>query len=103
MGQAWKQLERDAAAALGGRRNVEKGLGGPDVVDVPGWLCECKYRDTLAVDTLYRQERQKRRADLRRGRKFCLVVRAQGQRPLAVVDLADFADLVTGRNGPQGE
>jgi hypothetical protein len=30
-------------------------------------------------------------------------VRAQGQRPLAVVDLADFADLVTGRNGPQGE
>jgi hypothetical protein len=49
------------------------------------------------------QERQKRRADLRRGRKFCLVVRAQGQRPLAVVDLADFADLVTGRNGHPGE
>jgi len=49
MGQAWKQLERQTAKTLGGRRAGNRGDGGPDVIDVAGWTVECKDRGTLAV------------------------------------------------------
>jgi len=94
MSAAWKDLERKVAAALGGRRNVSKGLGGPDVLDVPGWLIECKYRATFTHDAIYRAERAKRRKELHGGTRFALVTRARGQEPLVVVALADFAALV---------
>jgi hypothetical protein len=100
MGQAWKQLERDTAAALGGRRAGNRGDGGPDVEGVPGWVLECKYRATFAHDTLYRQERQKRGGELRRGRRFALVTRAKGKEPLVTITLQDFAALVRGPSEP---
>jgi hypothetical protein len=94
---AWKKLERTAARALGGRRNpASKGLGGPDVEGVPGWVLEAKYRATFAHDTLYREERAKRRKELREGRRFALVTRARGREPLVTITLSDFAHLVNG-------
>jgi hypothetical protein len=66
------------------------------VEGVPGWCIEAKYRQTFAHDTLYRTEKAKRRADLRRGRKFALVTRAKGKEPLVTITLADFAALVRG-------
>jgi hypothetical protein len=102
MSQAWKQLEREVAKSLGGQRNpAAKGQGGPDVVDVPGWVLEAKYRATFAHDTLYREERAKRKKELRRGRKFALVTRARGKEPLVTLTLQDFAALVNGRTEPE--
>lgn len=90
---AWKNLERATAKAVGGRRNpASAGVGGADV-SAPGWLCECKYRASFAVDSLYRGERSKRQKELARGQRFALVIRAQGRSPLAVIALADFQAL----------
>jgi len=94
---AWKKLERDAARALGGKRNpAAKGVGGPDVEGVPGWVLEAKYRVTFAHDTLYRAERAKRRQELRGGCRFALVTRSRGKEPLVTITLSDFAHLVNG-------
>jgi hypothetical protein len=93
---AWKKLERDAARALGGRRTLRKGEAVSDVEGVPGWVLEAKYRATFAHDTLYREERAKRRKELREGRRFALVTRARGREPLVTITLSDFAHLVNG-------
>jgi hypothetical protein len=102
----WKKLERDAAHALGGRRTLRKGEAGSDVEGVPGWVLEAKYRATFTHDTLFREEKAKRRQELRGGRRFALVTRARGKEPLVTITLADFAALVRGgedRVGNYGE
>jgi len=96
MSAAWKQLERHTAKALGGKRNpAAAGAGGCDVLEVPGFVVECKYRQTLQIDTLFREERAKRKKELSDGNRFALVVRAKGREPLAVLSLADFAALLS--------
>lgn len=97
MSDAWKSLERAAAASLGGQRNpAAAGHGGPDVLDVPGWVIEAKYRATFTHDTLYRSERAKRKKELGEGQRFALITRAKGKKPLAVLELEDFAALLRG-------
>jgi hypothetical protein len=91
---AWKQLERDAAAALGGERTpAAAGHGGADVL-APGLVVECKHRASSAHGTMYRAERAKRRKDLAGGDLFVLVTRDRGREALATVTLAELADLL---------
>ena len=92
--ESWKVLEREAATKLGGTRNpASGGLGGVDV-DTPRFVVECKYRQQLGTDTLYRFEKAKRKAELADGRKFVLVTRAKGQAAMVTLTLDDFAELV---------
>ena len=97
MSEAWKQLERDAAAALGGTRQpASAGHGGADVL-APGLVVECKHRATSAHGTTYRTERAKRRKELASGALFVLVTRDRGREALATVALADLAALLAWR------
>lgn len=101
---AWKQLERDAAAAVGGSRQpAAAGHGGADVL-APGLVVECKHRASSAHGTTYRAERAKRRHDLADGALFVLVTRDRGREALATVRLAEFAELLRGeRQVPQDD
>jgi len=93
--EAWKQLERDAAAAVGGSRQpASSGHGGADVL-APGLVVECKHRASSAHGTIYRAERAKRRSELAGGQTlFVLVTRDRGREALATVTLADLAELL---------
>ena len=72
---------------LGGRRNpAVNGNGGADGIAVPGWRWECRYRATFPHDTMSRQEKSKRGKDLREGSRFALRPRAQGRKPLVVLN-----------------
>ena len=99
--KSWKHLERQAATALDGKRNpAAQGIGGADVVDVPGWVVECKYRATFTHDSLYRSEKKKRKKELETA-KFALVTRAKGKKPLVVLSLEDFQKLVREAKGAE--
>jgi len=92
--EAWKDLERDAAAAFGGTRTpASAGHGGADVL-APGVVAECKWRASSAHGTTYRTERAKRRQDLDGGALFVLVTRDKGREALATVTLAELAGLL---------
>ena len=92
--QAWKQLERDAATAVGGSRQpAAAGRGGADVL-APGVVVECKHRASSAHGTTYRAERAKRRKELADGALFVLVTRDRGREALATVTLDDLAELL---------
>jgi len=94
--EAWKQLERDAAAAVGGSRQpAAAGRGGADVL-APGVVVECKHRASTAHGTTYRAERAKRRQELADGALFVLVTRDRGREALATVRLAELAELLRG-------
>ena len=91
--QAWKQLERDTAAALpNGQRVSEPGKRSADARGT-GWVGESKYRKSFHHHALYRSERKKRSEGLGR-RRFVLVTREKGREALAVLRLKDFEELV---------
>jgi len=102
--EAWKQLERDAAAAVGGSRQpAAAGRGGADVL-APGVVVECKHRASTAHGTTYRAERAKRWQELAGGALFVLVTRDRGREALATVRLAELAELLRGgRQMPQDD
>ena len=95
MRAAWKRAEARAAKALGGHRYVRADHleSAPDVVDVPGWCPEVKYRrrlPRLVVDALGQAARY---AIL--GQRPVAVLFERGSRVgLAVLRLEDFAELV---------
>ena len=96
-GEAWKQLERDAAQALGGRRNpASAGVGGIDV-ESPDLVVECKHRAASTHGTTYREERSKRARSLH-GRLFVLVTRDRGHEALATIKLDELAALLDARD-----
>ena len=94
----WQHAERRGAKLLGGAR-VERGRfeSAPDIVDVPGWLPEVKYRKRLprlVVDALAQAEGY---AIL--GQKPVAVLFERGSRVgLAVLRLDDFASLIKRTN-----
>ena len=91
--QAWKALERTAAAVLpDGQRVTEKGASVPDAVGT-GWVAECKLRKSFLHHRLFREEKKKRNKLLGR-RRFVLVTREKGREALAVLRLRDFEELV---------
>lgn len=92
----WQYAEERAARVLGGRRvRRERFQSAPDVVDVPGWLPEIKYRrrlpklvtDALAQATAYSIL----------GQKPVVVLFEKGSRSgIACLRLEDFASIVGG-------
>ena len=95
--KSWARAEERAAEDLGGER-VTRGKfeSAPDIVGVPGWVPEVKYRKRLprlVVDALAQAEGY---AIL--GQKPVAVLFERGSREgLAVLRLADFADLIRDR------
>lgn len=92
----WKQLERDAAAALGGKRHLRahRGEPGPDV-DLPADLpfaVECKYRKALPK-LLLEGLAQARRSAGKDKIPLLIVKQHRQQGALAVLDLGDFMRL----------
>jgi len=92
----WAHAEKRAAVALGGRRvKRERFESAPDIVDVPGWTPEVKYRKRLprlVVDALAQAEGYSIL-----GQKPVAVLFERGSRAgLAVIRLDDFAALVKG-------
>lgn len=96
--QAWADLERDAARALGGRRVVRPWTLFETRVDVEvpdfEWLrVDCKYRQTLTHHSMVKTIE----------RKYCpnpddvpvLVSRARGDEALATVPLSHYGDLLS--------
>ena len=99
--QAWKQLERDTAAALpDGQRVSEPGKRSADARGT-GWIGESKYRKTFSHHSLFWEEKKKRNKVLGR-RRFVLVTRAKNREALAILRLRDFEQLVEqARSGTQ--
>lgn len=90
----WKALERKAAGALNGRRNIDRAgdyhLSRPDV-EHPLLSCECKYRRKLSkflVDGI-------RQAEGYHPEKIpVLILKERNMRgELVVIRLSDFQDL----------
>lgn len=98
----WQYAEEratDALVAVGARRvKRERYESAPDIVGVPGWLPEVKYRKRLpklVVDALRQAEGY---AIL--GQKPVAVLFEKGSRTgLAVLRLDDFAELVKNKGG----
>jgi hypothetical protein len=91
---AWKRAERQAARALGGKRNSRGGDFSQSMPDVehPLFSIECKYRKTLPRLLRLGLE-QAARYDA--SKPPLLVVKERQQRgALVVLRLADFADLL---------
>lgn len=94
MTRPWQHAEKRGAKLLGGARVLRARYeSAPDIVDVPGWLPEVKYRKRLpklVTDALAQAEGY---AIL--GQKPVAVLFERGSRVgLAVLRLADFADLI---------
>lgn len=93
----WKQLERDAAEALGGKRHVrlDRGEVAADV-DMPAgspFTVECKYRKNLPKLLI---EGLRQAAGYAPGKLPLLVVKQRGQKgALAVLSLADLVLILT--------
>ncbi len=100
MGEPWKQLERDAAEALGGKRHVraDRGEVAADVdlpADSPFGAVECKHRKRLPALLLAGLAQAARYC--RDGRPPLLVVKERGQHgALAVLALGDLLKLLGG-------
>lgn len=94
MSQAWKNAERQAAKALGGKRNQRGADFSQSLPDVehPLFSVECKYRKTLPRLLRLGLE-QARRYD---GKKPpLLIVKERHQKgALVVLRLSDFVDLL---------
>jgi len=96
----WQHAEKRAARALRGRR-VERARfeSAPDIVEVPGWLPEVKYRKRLprlVVNALRQAE-----AYAILGQKPVAVLFERGSREgLAVLRLADFAEITRAGGAP---
>jgi hypothetical protein len=92
--RAWARAEERAAEALGGRRVTrERFESAPDLVDVPGWTPEVKYRKRLprlVVDAL----RQAEGYSILGARPVAVLFEKGSRVGLAVVRLDDFARLV---------
>ena len=83
--------------ALGGRRvKRQRFESAPDLVDIPGWVPEVKYRKRLprlVVDAL----RQAAGYAILGQRPVALLFEKGSREGLAVLRLADFAEMVRGR------
>lgn len=90
----WKRLELQTAQSLGGERAGNYREFTSDVLNVPGWVIECKYRAEFKHDTLYRTEKTKRKKELRTNKKFALVTRAKNKEPLVTIALKDFQEII---------
>ncbi|MBI3272215.1 MAG: hypothetical protein HYZ53_24700 [Planctomycetes bacterium] len=94
----WKQLERDTAEALGGRRNVRADFGdpGPDVLLPPGSPfggVECKVRK--ALPKLLREGLDQAKRGASNGQPPLLVIRQRGSpNVLAVLRLSNLVELL---------
>lgn len=100
---AWKDAERRAARALGGKRVIRSSQGesAPDVVDVPGWVPEVKYRKRLPVLVTDALRQAEGYAIL--GQKPVAILFERGKRSaLAVLRLEDFAELIDSRERSKG-
>lgn len=95
--KGWVRAEKLGAEELGGER-VKRGKfeSAPDIVGVPGWLPEVKYRKRLprlVVDALAQAEGY---AIL--GQKPVAVLFERGSREgIAALRLSDFAQLIRDR------
>lgn len=95
--KAWKNLEKLAAAALGGQRHIRWDLreSAPDV-DLPAdspFVVECKYRKSLPALLL---DGLLQAAKYGPGRVPLLVVKERGQTgALAVMRLSDLRALLS--------
>jgi len=93
MGAAWKQAERQAAKALGGKRNSRGADFGKSMPDVehPLFSVECKYRKQLPRLLRLGLEQA---ASYDHTRPPLLVVKERGMHgAFVVMKLADFTDL----------
>lgn len=101
MTRPWQNAEERAARALRGRRVKRARFeSAPDVVDVPGWLPEVKYRKRLprlVMDAL----RQAAAYAILGQRPVAILFERGSREGLAVLRLADFAELVT-KSSPTG-
>ena len=98
MSSAWKNAERRAAKALGGTRAIRASRDEsiPDVVNVPGWCPEVKYRKTLPVLITGALRQAQGYAIL--GQKPVAVLFEKGKHGgLVVLRLEDFAELIRQR------
>jgi hypothetical protein len=93
--QRWKTLERDAAAALGGRRIRRRWdlfESAPDVrVDDFDIVAECKTRERFAYDAIIRETQRKY---CHAGETAILCTRAKGGRAYATVPLEWLAQIL---------
>ena len=96
--KSWARAEERAAVALGGRRvKRAKFESAPDLVDVPGWVPEVKYRKRLprlVVDAL----RQAESYSILGQRPVAVLFERGSRTGIAVLRLADFAELTRGRS-----
>ncbi len=94
---AWKDAERRTAKALGGKRVVRTSRleSAPDVVGVPGWVPEVKYRRRLP--TLLTAALQQASGYAILGQRPVAVLFERGaRRGIAAIYLDDFAALLKG-------
>ncbi len=101
--QRWKEQERRVAAAVGGQRLPNTGIGQPDVRR-PGWAIQVKTRTALpawlwdAVDQAERDAGTGETAAV----VLCEVTPGRKARRLVVLEFAAFAGLVAQRAPPDG-
>ncbi len=95
--EKWKTLERDTAAALGGRRIIRRWElfeSRPDVVlDISGVhaVAECKLRQRFEHHRIFAEARRKYCED---GADLILVTRSRDGQTMATVPLDRFAELL---------
>lgn len=89
--ETWKNLERKAAAALGGTRAGSTGQSNPDVYHEQ-FEIECKYRAKLAFVPWFEQAAKHSKKS---GKIPLLICKQKGkQGEYAVIKLADLAALL---------